>query len=139
MAIIKCPECGKEISNLADTCIHCGFPIKKYSEEDQSTSCCEFCGRSIEPGAMCCDYCGMETRTYKSIGTMVQRFKAAKSINRAKRLKAGVIGFFCIAGPFAVIGALLMWVWEIPQKNDRRIVLTILACMYAVVFYYCYV
>ena len=81
----------------------------------------------------------METRTYKSIGTMVQRFKAAESINRTKRLKAGVIGFFCIVGPFAVIGALLMWVWEIPQKKDRRIVLTILACIYAVVFYYRYV
>ena len=27
MAIIKCPECGKEISDKADVCIHCGFPL----------------------------------------------------------------------------------------------------------------
>lgn len=27
MALIKCPECGKEISNKATACIHCGFPI----------------------------------------------------------------------------------------------------------------
>ena len=27
MSLIKCPECGKEISNKAPQCIHCGFPI----------------------------------------------------------------------------------------------------------------
>ena len=28
--LINCPECGKEISDAADKCIHCGFPIEKY-------------------------------------------------------------------------------------------------------------
>lgn len=27
MALIKCPECGKEISDRAVSCPHCGFPI----------------------------------------------------------------------------------------------------------------
>ena len=27
MALIKCPECGKEISDKAPSCIHCGFPL----------------------------------------------------------------------------------------------------------------
>lgn len=29
MALIKCPECGKEISDKAPACIHCGYPLKK--------------------------------------------------------------------------------------------------------------
>ena len=29
MALITCPECGKEISDKAPACIHCGYPIKK--------------------------------------------------------------------------------------------------------------
>lgn len=29
MALIKCPECGKEISDKSDKCIHCGFPLTK--------------------------------------------------------------------------------------------------------------
>ena len=29
MALIKCPECEKEISTYAETCPHCGYPIKK--------------------------------------------------------------------------------------------------------------
>lgn len=29
MALMQCPECKKEISDKSETCIHCGFPIKK--------------------------------------------------------------------------------------------------------------
>ena len=28
MAIIKCPECNKEISDQAPACIHCGYPLQ---------------------------------------------------------------------------------------------------------------
>ena len=27
MALIRCPECGREISSRAKACIHCGFPL----------------------------------------------------------------------------------------------------------------
>ena len=30
MALIKCPECGKEVSDKSVTCIGCGFPIQNY-------------------------------------------------------------------------------------------------------------
>jgi len=30
MALIKCPECGKEISDLATQCPHCGCPSNKW-------------------------------------------------------------------------------------------------------------
>ena len=35
MALIKCPECGKEVSDKAPACIHCGFPmnIKTYTSK----------------------------------------------------------------------------------------------------------
>lgn len=32
MALISCPECGKEISNKAVACIHCGCPINVITE-----------------------------------------------------------------------------------------------------------
>ena len=28
MALIKCPECSKEVSDQSDNCIYCGYPIK---------------------------------------------------------------------------------------------------------------
>lgn len=36
MALITCPECGRErVSNTADACPSCGFGIKKYFESEQ--------------------------------------------------------------------------------------------------------
>ena len=32
--LIECPECGKQISDKSKQCIHCGFPIKKESENN---------------------------------------------------------------------------------------------------------
>ncbi len=29
MSLIKCPECGKEISDKSEKCIHYGYPLKK--------------------------------------------------------------------------------------------------------------
>ncbi len=32
MALIKCPECKKKISNTAEKCPHCGFDVQRYLE-----------------------------------------------------------------------------------------------------------
>ena len=33
MALIKCPECDKEISDSAQNCVHCGYPLNKDATE----------------------------------------------------------------------------------------------------------
>ena len=33
MALIKCPECDKEISDKANACIHCGYPLNEQKED----------------------------------------------------------------------------------------------------------
>lgn len=38
MALIKCPECGKEISDRAPACIHCGFPLSLVNEKDTTAN-----------------------------------------------------------------------------------------------------
>ncbi|MCB6202766.1 hypothetical protein [Extibacter muris] len=32
MSLIKCPECKREISDKAEVCIHCGYPIAKLGD-----------------------------------------------------------------------------------------------------------
>lgn len=32
--LIKCPECGKEISDKSKQCIHCGFPLDEQKNEN---------------------------------------------------------------------------------------------------------
>ena len=34
MALVKCPECKKEVSSMSEMCIHCGFPISKTIQRD---------------------------------------------------------------------------------------------------------
>ena len=34
MSLIKCPECGKEVSTAAETCPHCGYPLKKKNQNE---------------------------------------------------------------------------------------------------------
>ena len=36
MALIKCPECGKDVSDRATTCIHCGYPLISTTTEQQT-------------------------------------------------------------------------------------------------------
>lgn len=37
MSLIKCPECGKEISDQAKSCPNCGFPTPKFKQYKNQT------------------------------------------------------------------------------------------------------
>ena len=37
MALITCPECGKQISSLAESCPSCGYPIAKLMDQTATT------------------------------------------------------------------------------------------------------
>lgn len=43
MALISCPECGKEISDKALSCPNCGNPINQQSQQEEYL-CCPKCG-----------------------------------------------------------------------------------------------
>ena len=38
MALITCPECGGQVSDKADVCIHCGYPLKDNKSEENKNS-----------------------------------------------------------------------------------------------------
>lgn len=38
MALIKCPECGREISDQAEVCIGCGCPINQKKSNNEKTA-----------------------------------------------------------------------------------------------------
>lgn len=40
MALMRCPECGREISDKAGACPHCGFPISQEIEKDEIKLIC---------------------------------------------------------------------------------------------------
>ena len=55
MALIKCTECGHEVSDKAQSCPNCGCPIEK-------SNCCVECGQPIPEGVSVCPNCGCPTQ-----------------------------------------------------------------------------
>lgn len=55
MAMINCPECGKEISDKAKKCVHCG---KILIEKKTATKICDECGKENPIDATECMNCG---------------------------------------------------------------------------------
>ncbi len=52
MAMISCPECGKQISDKAVSCPNCGYSVKEAKK-------CEECGAVLPQGAKSCPQCGL--------------------------------------------------------------------------------
>lgn len=55
MALINCPECGKEISDKAFECPKCG---KKLKEKETPKKYCSECGNELNNGDAICSKCG---------------------------------------------------------------------------------
>ncbi len=55
MAIIQCPECGREVSDQAASCPNCGIPLKKGE-----TKFCQHCGETIDKDCVICPKCGKQ-------------------------------------------------------------------------------
>lgn len=53
MALIRCPECGKEISDTAGSCPNCGYSFTR-------TKFCKFCGERIPENSVICPKCGRQ-------------------------------------------------------------------------------
>lgn len=81
MALIKCPECGKEISDKADICPNCNFNIveyrikevekeKKQAEEKkkelENQEECPECKKLVEKDTELCPFCGFPIRKEKN-------------------------------------------------------------------------
>ncbi|MBP3894682.1 MAG: zinc ribbon domain-containing protein [Atopobiaceae bacterium] len=67
MAIINCPACGKEVSDQAERCVHCGAAINVVesatddADEVKEVKCIE-CGAMIPADAEVCPNCGFPMR-----------------------------------------------------------------------------
>lgn len=64
MAMINCPECGREVSDKASSCPNCGTPINKGEKKF-----CLHCGGQIDKECIICPKCG------KQVGEIVNNDK----------------------------------------------------------------
>jgi len=69
MALINCPECKKEISDMAESCPNCGFPIAKKAALKPALPAMLW--DSEEEGYICikCPQCNKESRIKETAAT----------------------------------------------------------------------
>ena len=58
MALIKCPNCGKEISDKATNCVACGYDLSETDRENDLGIICPECGTPLDTNLEVCPNCG---------------------------------------------------------------------------------
>lgn len=81
MALINCPECGQEISDKAQKCIHCG---KEFTYEKPYV--CKECGKEIPADATECSFCGCPVKQKSLVENDMDLLKYKKTIKNKKIL-----------------------------------------------------
>ena len=103
MALIKCPECGKEISDSAVKCPKCGYPLKAENKrrekenKDQKLIECPECHNMVESQFATCPCCGYALKK-KPIVVIEKIRNILKSKKGKKILIIGIVLIVIICG-----------------------------------------
>lgn len=93
MALISCPECGKQVSDRADSCPNCGYPISKPKtggpEERAQTVECPVCHTICTGSEMKCPNCGYP------LAQIEKQFKT-EVVAEGAAIARVVIGVLCV-------------------------------------------
>lgn len=87
MSLIKCPECGKEVSDKAQACIHCGYPLTNNLNQIS----CPSCGALNPESNDYCDECGIRITPYNQTGSVTSNTTIAH-MTPAKTNSYGLFG-----------------------------------------------
>lgn len=143
MSLIKCPECGKEISSKASSCPNCGCPSDEWMNieseeadkiEPENSARCQYCGAEIVKGLDYCPECGSRLTEYKKIeNTQSKKTSKEDSIFLKIAKNPFTILLFCLFLPPA--GIFFLWFHGKPKNKVIRIIFTVLLVFYALLLY----
>ena len=81
MALIQCPNCGKEISDKAQSCVYCGCIFSQKTKK-----ACPECGNEIDQDATVCPRCGYPIAFEEEEGVVpIQKNKEKQPQNTKKK------------------------------------------------------
>ena len=96
MALINCPECGKEVSDAAKVCIHCGFPLEKNALDAKVATINPQTNQNSEPNhaghKIFCPRCGSDNVHFITVQTS-QNFDKGDAC--CGYLLCGPLGLLC--------------------------------------------
>ena len=113
MALIACPNCGKEISDRAVKCPACGFELPKPELSPR----CEECGAELPEGATACPVCGCPVSVPQPEAPQrvsVAKFELNKLSANTKR------NILICAVALAVVVALILGIGAISRNSSSK-------------------
>lgn len=156
MALIKCPECGKEISDKASVCVNCGYPVSEYveelkieeerkrveqletqqEEEKKKYARCKYCGVDAVGEDEYCESCG----AYQFADSDKQEKTFSSEIRKTNYVEEKpkfwerwwFLVLMCLAIP--PVGLCLLWITKKPKYAPARTTISVFLAMYAVVW-----
>lgn len=126
MAMIKCPECGQEISDKAKKCVHCG---KILIEDKPATKICSDCGKENPIDATECVHCGCPFEEEKKDEQFVAESVPVQTpieIKPKKNIAKIVIPIVVIVVLGAIIGLIVYNIKVVKPKNTYNEAMTLL-------------
>ena len=107
MALVKCPECGKEYSDRAKKCPQCGYVIEKKK------TCIE-CGAILDENMAECPNCGCPVDEQSDNESLIKSpDKGRKKVNKSLVIVGALIGI-------AIVVLLVLFV-IIPNREEKFI------------------
>lgn len=156
MALIKCPECGKEISDKASICVNCGYPIFEYVEElkreeeqknagqlreqqeEEKKKCarCKYCGVDSVREDGYCENCG----AYQFLNSAQHEITFSSEIRKSNYAvekpqfwkRWWILILMCVFIP--PVGLCLLWIAKKPKYTPTRTTISVFLAMYAILW-----
>lgn len=128
MALIKCPECGKEASDKAAACPSCGYGIREHSEEQQRELAAKERQRILDIKKQ-----EAEVRENQEREKRIEETKLPEKPSKGKSIYAGIMcgilaligwfGTFTGLGPIWIIIAILFTILTIysPKLHKEEV------------------
>lgn len=160
MGLIKCPECGKEISDKAEICVNCGFPIKNrlkekaersdylqmenkevetvekdsFVENNQNTVICESCGAENKADSDYCRKCGSPIKDGGFQNNFTRVFEEFGNTDKKNSVISIIAAIFSIFGCMCYVGLILAIVDLFSGKKERQHKWSIFAILVCIVW-----
>lgn len=140
MALIICAECGKEISDRAESCPNCGCPVGESVSEEVNGKC-PYCGEQLNENELYCDSCGMRVGPYERNEKKLESIYADESLKESNCYKGFVFSIisliamlFPISRPFAVLLIIIAFIKCITyiQKTKEKIAFSIIGIIISI-------
>lgn len=122
MALIQCKNCGKDVSDRAKVCPHCGTQLIEDEVTQPQPIICEECGAEIPQGADSCPNCGCPVPVDREENTEAPQKVELTSVKIPKldqRKKKIVVG--SIIGIIVLIAAISLIISQMRQATAAQL------------------